>query len=54
MSGFLAPHARFWTVSFGGLYPALSVLEAGDIEIHAKSGSSKTYAITDQGRRKFD
>lgn len=44
----------FWTVSYGGLYPALArLLEQGDISIHSETGDSRTYQITEQGRTRF-
>ena len=44
---------HFWTVSYGGLYPALARLaDKGDIELVAED-HDKTYALTDRGRRSF-
>lgn len=44
---------HFWTVSYGGLYPALARLaDKGDIELVAED-HDKTYALTEQGRRSF-
>lgn len=48
---------NFWSITFGGLYPALNrMLEQGDIDISndANSGSSTTYTLTEQGRERLE
>lgn len=46
---------HFWTVSYGGLYPALARLQAeGQIALVAEEGRRKVYEVTPSGLEAFD
>lgn len=46
---------HFWTVSYGGLYPALRRLaEDGLVDLAAEEGRRKVYELTPRGREAFE
>lgn len=46
---------HFWTVSYGGLYPALHrLVEDGLVVLEAEEGRRKVYGLTPKGRGAFE